>query len=144
MTLIIDANRSGDFSAPTSNHAPEILRRISAKRITVVVGGHLLVELSKTPMRNLLVEWLRAGRALLINDSAVNASEADYASKPINSDDPHVLALAYVSKCRLLYTGDKMLMHDFKSPQYIIPRGKIVTPKISKRVAHSLFGKYGE
>ena len=42
------------------------------------------------------------------------------------SDDVHILALARASGARLLYTGDKNLMTDFKTKSIIDnPRGKI-------------------
>ena len=46
----------------------------------------------------------------------------------LRSDDPHVLALARTAGVRLLYTGDRDLMADFKNKELIDrPRGRVYT-----------------
>jgi hypothetical protein len=46
-------------------------------------------------------------------------------SKELQSDDPHVLALALAGGARLIYTRDQALINDFTNPHVLTaPRGK--------------------
>lgn len=142
MSIIIDANRVEDFKTPARCHAPEIIRRISEKRMRVVIGGRLLRELAKTHMRDLIVEWLRSGCVVRLNDKDVDTEEAIFAKKGIKSDDPHVLAVAKLSSSRVLYTNDAPLMEDFKNTKLLSPKGKIISPKTKTQIVDSVFKKY--
>lgn len=144
MSIIIDANRSGDFSTPLSHHAAEILTRVTARRLRVSVGGHLLQELMKTRLRDILVEWQRAGLLDRSSDATVQAETKRFQTIGLSSDDPHVMALAHVSGCRLLYTADANLIADFKERAFLVPRGKIVSPGTSGRVACALFDRFAK
>lgn len=143
MPVIIDANRASDFSPPHAAHAPEIVRRIAEQRMSVVVGGRLLQELFATKLRGLLLEWIRAGRAKRVRDDSVNTEECKMARRNIVSDDPHILALAQISGCRLIYTTDKSLIIDFKNTKLLSPKGKVVKPDTRTNVALSLFDRLG-
>lgn len=143
MPIIIDANRACDFTPQASAHAPEIMQRIARKRMTVVVGGRLLSELAATRIRNLLAEWAKAGLLKRYDNDLVEQETVRLSSEPIASDDPHVLALACVSGCRLLYTEDQMLIRDFKNRTWIDPRGKVIKPDTQRRFAIPLFDRLG-
>lgn len=143
MPIIIDANRASDFKKPMSAHAPEILVRVRQKRMTVTVGGRLLGELSKTTLRDLLAEWARAGRLKRCDNDLVERETARFENKGIRSDDPHVLALAYISGCRLLYTDDQCLIKDFKDVSCISPKGKVIKTATQPRTAATLFERMG-
>jgi len=143
MAIIIDANRAGDFGPSHAALAPEIMRRIAERQMFVVAGGNLLRELFQTNLRNLLVEWTRAGRVKRVDDISVEAEEKQIKLKKILSDDPHILALARISGCRLLYTDDSNLIKDFKNLNLIKPKGKVVKSDTRIDVALSLFNKLG-
>ena len=128
MPIIIDANRAGDFSPPHAAHATEIANRIAKRRMSIVIGGRLLRELSQTKLIGLVSEWIRAGCAKRLDDAAVDSEECRISSCPIASDDPHVLALALLSGCRLVYTEDQNLIKDFKNLDFLRPKGKVVKP----------------
>ena len=47
------------------------------------------------------------------------------------SDDPHVIALAFVSGARLLYSNDRNLMDDFRNQKFIDdPPGKVYSTDV--------------
>ena len=144
MSIIIDANRSGDFSLPATYHAPEILRRVRDKKLRVAVGGRLLKELMNTKLRDLIVEWNRSGRLRRIDDEIVDQEELAVNHMNISSDDSHILALARVSNERFLYTQDGNLINDFTNVRILRPKGKIVTPTTPNAAACSLFDRFGE
>lgn len=143
MPVIIDANRSGDFTNPVGPHASEILRRIASNRMSIILGGKLLLELSKTKLFSLIVEWTRSGRVKRVDDNTLLIEEQRLGSLVLDSDDPHVLALAISSGCRLLYTADKALIRDFKNVKIMSPKGKVVTPSTKSNIACDLFDKFG-
>lgn len=143
MSIIVDANRAGDFSPPHAAHAPEITRRIAQKRMYIVVGGKLLRELSETKIRSLVVEWLRSGCAIRIDDSQVDAEEERFRASDLISDDPHVVALANLSGCRLLYSNDEKLILDFKDTSILTPKGKVIKSTTRREIASALFERYG-
>ncbi len=91
----------------------------------MVAGGKLWDELKEN--KALLSWWkeaISAGKARRINDDEVNSKiEELNDTVEATSDDVHVLALAYVSGARLLYTNDVKLIKDFKQ----IPNGKVYT-----------------
>lgn len=82
-------------------------------------------------MTDKALDWLaereKAGRAKLIPATSIRGEVRRLESwNRLRSDDAHVLALARVSGARLLYTGDKALMDDFRDPEIVPrPRGKI-------------------
>ena len=47
------------------------------------------------------------------------------------SDDPHVIALAQVSRARPLYSNGRRLRRDFKNPGSIDPRGRVYSTQRS-------------
>ncbi len=65
--------------------------------------------------RNRLHEYSKAGKAKFVPAARFADDERSLrADADLRSDDPHVLALARAARVRLLYTGDKDLMVDFK------------------------------
>ena len=134
MCLIVDANKLADFleeqptrdSEPIHNwlrpgrkrrerrgHAAET----SGRRGGVVVyatAGKFRTEVSRAARARL--EYLRrAGRAKLFNESELEEGRKLVAERHMTSDDLHVLALAAVSRARVVYTGDNDLMNDFRN-----------------------------
>lgn len=142
MAIIIDANRTGDFSEPRGPHADEIIRRIKAKRMRVCLGGKLGRELLKTKLGKILVEWSRAGCIDRFSDAEIDSMATDLIGS-IESDDEHVVALACISGCRLIYTNDEALIRDLKNTKLVSPRGKIVKNTTTPRIAKALFESLG-
>ncbi len=144
MALIVDANRTGDFKKPLSNHSTEILLRIRNKRLRITAGGKLLRELMQTRFRDIISELARSGSLERVNDKLVDDETVAISRQKILSDDPHILALARISNTKLLYTSDEDLIRDFKNRAFIDPKGKIVKPTTSNKIACSLFDKFGK
>ena len=129
--MIVDANKLGRFLAdPPDEDALPIRnwlhRRNSAGTLVYSTGGEFKRELG-TKARRRLADYAQAGKARLVPAARFKKDEDRLrASDQLQSDDPHVLALARASGARLLYTGDEDLKADFKNPSLISnPRGKI-------------------
>ena len=120
MCAIIDANVRDQVFGDSRPKAGEFLfnwLNSDKKRVTLVVGGKLLQELSKSRNFN---TWLQTallhGRAQKFSDEEVLRATKELQEQEIcTSDDEHVLALARVSGARLLYTNDRDLQRDFKN-----------------------------
>ena len=93
-------------------------------RLVYSTGGKFDSELYRRG-RERLGAYRRAGRATFVpedtfRDDALRLKE----EAALRSNDAHVLALARASRARLLYTGDRRLIADFKNAR-IISGGKI-------------------
>lgn len=129
MSLIIDANCAvAAFSEPASTDFAPLIRALTEGRATLVVGGRLRQEYSRLGQVARMFRILnQAGRALSIADHEVDTEEAKVlAAFQLASDDPHILALARVSRARLLCSKDQALHADFTNPKIINkPRGSV-------------------
>lgn len=129
MCIIVDTNKLGIFfSRPTEpNVAPihDWLRRGNG-RLVYSDGGKFASEVGGR-LRLRLREYSRSGIARLVPSEAFRDDERWLQRRTeLVSDDPHVLALSRRSGVRLLYTGDRKLMRDFRNKQFIDePRGKV-------------------
>lgn len=126
MCLIVDANVASDFFCNNGAHYRELLEAVARGRCCVYYGGELRREYGKMrTVREKIIGLDRAGRAKLLPDSEVD-SLADTIANVCTSDDPHVVALAMITSCRLLCTNDKLLQQDFTNAQLLAkPRGNI-------------------
>lgn len=137
MCIIVDANRLGEFlaEAPSSEAAPIHQWLDRGGRLVYSTGGKFAKELG-TKAEAALTRLVQAGKALLVPvDQFAADEEALRTSGRLRSDDPHVLALARESGARVLYTGDKKLMADFKDAAVITnPRGKVYSTAANARL----------
>lgn len=131
MCLIVDANRLGKFLADPPNEDALPIRKWLNRRsgsgtLVYSTGGKFESEL-RGKARRRLADYAQAGKARLVPAARFARDEAElFASDQLQSDDPHVLALARASGARILYTCDKKLKTDFKNRDLIsAPRGKI-------------------
>ena len=88
-------------------------------RLVYTIGGKFEEEIRKNAKSRL--EALHdAGRARYISWSRVENEQRRLLKEgAFDSNDSHVLALAIVSRARVLYTGDKKLMSDFKNREIV-------------------------
>jgi|GEM_PF-1387963 len=127
MCLIVDANVaaivfSGDLNGP---FAPVWLA-IKLKKAIAVHGGKLSTEYSKiVKLVRILVELGRQGSLRRVSDDLVQKETARFAKMKLQSDDPHILGLAVVSKARLLCSHDINLHADFVNPALLKPAGAV-------------------
>ncbi len=127
MCLIIDANvASLVFSAEPHEDFQPIWDALQNGRAVAVHGGRLTDEYMRLArIRRLLLELGRRGALRKVEDDPVNSATADFADRVIQSDDPHILGLAQVSKVRLLCSRDQDLHADFTNPSLLRPQGSV-------------------
>jgi hypothetical protein len=127
MCLIVDANvASLVFSSPPDDAFKLIWDALTQKRAAAVHGGELTKEYKRlNSIRRILLELGRQGVLRKIDDNSVNAETDHFKHLNLRSDDPHILALAKVSKVRLLCSLDQDLHRDFTNPQLLSPAGSV-------------------
>lgn len=138
MCVIIDTNVIAVLLLDVKDevYRPVRERLFSSKRpIRLVYGGPLSIEYTANrEVIGRLRELDRAARILRINDDKVRVETIKVVQTGVcRSNDAHIIALARVSKARVLVSCDKDLQVDFKNGSLIEkPRGKVY-----KRPAHS-------
>lgn len=130
MCAIVDAQVSHEvFGANPSLAGAEFFAWINRKSGRLVAGGKLWDELmnSGDGFRRWASQALLAGRLIKLSSTEVNKmSERIEAEEEIESDDPHVLAVARIGDARLLFSNDQPLHKDFKNKELINnPEGKV-------------------
>lgn len=129
MCMIVDTDRLADFAAESVESAPiHLWLRKLQGNVVYSTGGKFDSELNRVPeARRRLEAYQRAGRARFVPPDSLREEVAGLETgELVRSNDAHVLALARVSGARLLYTGDKALMDDFRDPEIVPrPKGKI-------------------
>lgn len=132
--MIADANKIHDLNKPTE-HGKVVLDWLERENSGLIVGGKLGDELGRsTKLMAFLTTLNRAGkkRVHMINDGAVrNRTEALKKSGVCRSNDPHVIALALLTGCRLIFTEDDDLQRDVHNAKILNP-----TASIYKRKSH--------
>ncbi len=136
MCIIIDANVASEFMLPQSDDAQPIARWLTVSGGKLAIGGKLTIELSQTRFRRFLLELDRAGAVMRYAPNVVNAEEIVVRNANLCvSNDLHVVALARISRCRLVFTRDELLKRDVKNRDLIShPRGKIYSSKRHARL----------
>ena len=129
MCIIVDNDRIGLFlNNPNHEDVKPIYAWLKGKgKVAYSIGDKFATELSESAKMR-LTELGRGGMASQYSTLRVEEVAGSLRGKKerITSCDFHVLALALVSGARLLFTGDKDLMTDFKNTTVISkPRGKI-------------------
>ena len=128
MCLIVDTNVAARFFGDPDPDLEPLKRAVLGKGCCLVYGGELRREYMKlAEVRRRLAKWDSAGKARAIPDAAVDARTQQLESSgALQSDDPHILALAQEAGSRLLCSEDKALHEDFTNPVFLQnPRGKI-------------------
>jgi predicted nucleic acid-binding protein len=129
MCIIVDANVARHLSAPTDDGEP-ILKWLLRGKGGLVVGGHLKKELARSGLRAILVVLNQAGRLHTLDDDRVMAASKQISDKGICcSNDCHVIAVAIVSGCRLIFTKDQDLHKDAKNTNILRPAASIYQTK---------------
>jgi hypothetical protein len=130
MCIIVDANVAHEFGRQFTVEALAIFEWLMKDGGTIAAGGRVKRELVKTRFRNIYHTLLLAGRLYQYDDNEVDRDEANViAQLDLRSDDPHVIALARISLCRLLFSRDQDLHADFCDPAILRPRGRVYQDK---------------
>ena len=116
MCAIIDNNVRDELvkqdRSPVGKHFSDVVSGRN-RRLNLVGGRKLLKELSGSQrVRRWIIDRLRSGYVVRIDDNKVDKATKDIASS-CRSSDPHVVALAKVSGARLLFARDHDLLEDF-------------------------------
>lgn len=126
MCIIIDANTAHEFVGSQTEAARSVYEWVTQDGGVIASGGRLRRELLGTQFRNIYQVLLLAGRLYQYYDDVVDAEEQDVCrAGRILSNDPHIIALALVSGCRLLFSHDGNLHVDFSNRKILSPRGYI-------------------
>lgn len=121
MCLIVDANAGADI-ANSDPEAGPILEWLDSGAGTIAIGGHLSDELSRHGrLWKKLIEYNRSGACKVYSKDKIEGQYSEIEGKQMESNDIHILALARVSGCRLLFSRDHALSKDFRNRR-IIPR----------------------
>ena len=126
MCIIIDANVAHEFTPPTED-AQVVLTWLTRKGGVIAVGGKLKRELlTVAKFRALYQRLVQAGRLYRYDDNEVDGAESKVRRElALVSDDHHVIALAQISHCRVLFSRDRELHTDFRNPNVLEPRGRV-------------------
>lgn len=126
MPTILDANI---FSLLFTHEFRPVLDALKNGEIILVYGGtkQLCEYKLLGSYIQFVIELQRNGFAKLLDAKVVDAQERTVKGTGLcTSDDEHIIAIALVSKARLLCSHDKALHADFKNPNLInCPRGKV-------------------
>lgn len=125
----------GDNRTPAGEQFFDWLERPRAR---LVLGGKLTEELTTS---NSFEKWaetaIQDGRVRRFSDDDVVAETKALArGSKGKSNDRHVIALARISKARILYTRDADLTNDFKNRNLVsAPRGRVYPTGDSQNAA---------
>lgn len=128
MCLILDANCLHKVFPSTDEEFLPVKNAITSGSAKLVYGGAKLLEeyMRVATAWRMIVALDRAGRTRKVNDSEVDSKESELkVAGQLQSDDPHVIALAMVSGVRLLCSHDTNLHADFTNPNLLRPRGSV-------------------
>jgi len=138
-SIIVDTNSIHKLFQETGVGAV-IWDLIKNRSIQVPGGGTKYKdEVVRSPLREVFQELLRSGIIKLYSDEEIDALEAQYKlNTELKSDDQHVIAIAYRSGCRVLFSADKALSDDFKNHKILPkPRGKVLYNKYYAKIVQA-------
>ena len=124
MCVIIDANMVADFVNEKENTAPlkKWLDQGKGRLISPPPGTRLDAEY-RGRFGKTLIRYRAVGVAVPISASAEEVENLSIELKPqLKSNDSHIIALAIVSRAKLLASNDEKLGEDFKEH---ISKGKV-------------------
>lgn len=135
MCAIIDNDVSDELVKKNPSAIGKHFRNwLATRKGKLVVGGKLLQELQHSAeLKRWISARIRAGIVRHVNDKAVDDLAQEIADT-CRSNDAHVVALARISGARLLYTGDRRLMDDFRNKELLggRVRGRIYNANVGK------------
>ena len=143
MCVIVDANVVGGLLRNGGTSGGFLLSQIESRKVKLVVGGQQFRrEYRKAGFDKWLVEAIRAGLVRQEVDQEVNDRATTLARRHVagttrfRSDDYHILALAQISRARLLYSSDRNLHADFTNKDLLDnPRGKVYSTSLDEALA---------
>ncbi len=138
MCLVIDINTlSCVFNETNADHEEfkPVFDWIEAGKGKIVFGGtNYMKELRKARQYlRLFADYSKKRKTVRLNDNEVDKHEKEIISKVNDPDcnDPHIMAIIAVSKCKVLCSNDKKSYKYLKNPKFY-PKG-VDRPKIFSR-----------
>lgn len=139
MCVVIDTNTFGSvFNRTSSEHeefAP-VLNWITNGKGKIVYGGTKYREELRNTVKYLKIfgQFAKKRKVVLIDDNAVDQYQTTLESIESHRDfdDPHLVAICYVSKCRIICTNDKRAIPFLTRKKFYpnnSPRPKLYTKK---------------
>lgn len=145
---ILDANVAHEvFSKNGTPAGKAFFERISTGSLRLVVGGKLLEELqANNSCREWILQASLAGLVRTVNAQAVDSESTNLSrAGSCESNDLHVIALARLSRARLLYSNDLTLHRDFKNRTLINnPNGKVYSTHTGGQLRQAHRGLLGQ
>lgn len=141
MCIIIDANALGDvFNSNSQLHDEFKAVRdwiLNGKGKVVYGGSKYRNELRRTKYFKLIGQLKRARKAVVVDKEKVNAEQARIEALLTHPDfdDPHLIAIVCVSRCKLICSKDKRAYRFLKDKQFY-PKGHD-RPKIYSQKSNS-------
>lgn len=129
MCIIVDADSAHHLSNLTE-HGKPVMRWLLKGRGGLIVGGDVKRELAKGGLRETMVVLNQAGRLKQLDDKKVDDLAKDIKqSGKCRSNDQHVIAVAMISGCRLVYSSDQALHEDVKNGEILSPPASVYKSK---------------
>ncbi len=142
MCAIVDANVAGEVFRPDASEAgAKFFNWLNSGKGILISGGRVHEELMhSSDVQRWAQQAVLAGKMKIVDGKRVTERAAQLEKTgSLESDDPHVLALAQISGARLLYSNDRKLQADFGNKTLIDnPRGKIYSTLVNSscRASH--------
>lgn len=140
MCAILDANVAHQvFGKSRTTPGIKFFEWIDNGSGRLVIGKALLAELNSTNAREWLHAAIIAGRVKIVQGKSIEDRTCQLRRQKVcESDDPHIIALAQITRARLLYSNDLRLHRDFKNKHLIDdPRGKVYSTYRNGRLKKS-------
>jgi rRNA-processing protein FCF1 len=124
MCIIVDASCLHHVSNETECGQPVIRWLLNPKKAAgLIVGGQLYAELRRSSFERekkerffgFLTELSRAGRLHKFIGPEIYEKTEEVKRTGIRSNDPHIIALAMISKCNVVFAQDTELEKDLKN-----------------------------
>ena len=121
MCIILDANCIGQFKDRANEDMKPVWNWLERKNGKIVYSAteKFKREWKAGGGHNLEIELGRSGNLKLVPDQDVLEKQNELKGQ-IQSDDPHIIALAIVANVKVLVSRDKALQQDFKNRQLVI------------------------
>ena len=130
MCAILDANVVGEvLAADRTPPGEQFFAWLQTPKASLVIGGKLSEELGRNEkFETWAKEGIASGRVRGFSDEDVAKETAAVAAGgQCKSNDVHIIALARLSRARLLYSRDKDLKDDFKNRRLVPnPQGRLL------------------
>lgn len=143
MCVIVDTNVVRGLLRNGGTAGGFLFSQVESRKVKLVVGGQKFrLEYRKAGFDRWLVEAIRAGLVRQEVDQEVDDRATTLARQHVagatrfRSDDYHIVALAQVSRARLLYSSDGDLHSDFTNKNLLDnPRGKVYSTSVDEDLA---------